>query len=159
MGNKLSALQEYDASQVFHCRMCGECCRGKGGIVVGPRDLRRLCVQLHIEAERFIAVYGYRQNEKIKIRTGPDDYCIFFLPGTGCAVHMAKPDICRAWPFFRGNMVDEGSLAMAKEFCPGINPMIGHDAFVRAGLVYLEEYQLSASDPEHEANALIGVLP
>jgi len=159
MGKKLSASQEYGSSQVFHCRMCGECCRGKGGIVVGPRDLPRLCVHLHIDQERFIAVYGYRQNGKIKIRTGPDNYCIFFLPGTGCSVHMAKPDICRAWPFFRGNMVDGGSLAMAKEFCPGIHPMIGHDAFVHAGLVYLEEHQLNASDPEHEANALIGVLP
>ena len=159
MGKKLSALQQYDLSETFHCRMCGECCQGKGGIVVGPRDLPRLCAHLHMEAERFIAVYGYLQNGKIKIRTGPDNYCIFFLPGTGCSIHMAKPDICRAWPFFRGNMVDEGSLTMAKEFCPGINPMIGHDAFVRAGLQYFKEHQLNASDPEHEANALIGVLP
>jgi hypothetical protein len=31
--------------------------------------------------------------------------------------------------------------------------------FVRAGLRYLEEHQLKASDPAHEANALFGVLP
>ncbi|MCL2123767.1 MAG: YkgJ family cysteine cluster protein [Desulfovibrionaceae bacterium] len=158
MEKKLSASQENVSSPVFHCRMCGECCRGKGGIVVGPGELPRLCAHLHMETERFIAVYGYRQNGKIKIRTGPDNYCLFFLPGTGCSVHAAKPDICRAWPFFRGNMVDKGSLAMAKGFCPGINPMIGHDAFIRAGLLYLEEHRLKASDPEHEANALIGIF-
>jgi len=138
--------------------MCGECCQGEGGIVVGPRDLPRLCAHLHMEAESFIAFYGYRQDEKIKIRTGPDGYCIFFLPGTGCSIHTSRPDICRAWPFFRGNMVDKESLAMSKEFCPGINPTIGHDAFVRAGVQYLEEHQLWASDPKHEANALIGIL-
>jgi hypothetical protein len=56
-------------------------------------------------------------------------------------------------------MLDERSFAMAKSFCPGINPMIGHDAFVRAGLRYLEERRLRASEPELEANALIGILP
>ena len=139
--------------------MCGACCQGKGGIVVGPRDLPRLCAHLHMETESFIALYGYRQDGKIKIRTGPDDGCIFFSRGTGCSIHKVKPDICRAWPFFRGNMVDEESLAMAKGFCPGINADLGHDAFVRAGLRYLEEHQLKACDPDHEANALIGVLP
>jgi Fe-S-cluster containining protein len=159
MRSQTPASQDYVALQAFDCRRCGECCRGKGGIVVGPRDLPRLCGHLHIEAESFVALYGYRQDRKIKVRTGPDDYCVFFLPGTGCSVHAAKPDVCRAWPFFRGNMVDKGSLAMAKEFCPGINPVIGHDAFVRAGLQYLKEYRLSASDPALEANALFGVLP
>ena len=139
--------------------MCGECCQGEGGIVFGPRDLRRLCSHLHMEAGKVVEVYGYWQGGKIKIRTNSDNCCIFFLPGTGCSIHMAKPDICRAWPFFRGNMVDEGSLAMAKKFCPGIDPAIGHDAFVRAGLRYLKEHQLRASEPEHEATALIGVLP
>jgi Fe-S-cluster containining protein len=159
MGKKLSASQQYASSPAFGCRMCGECCKGEGGIVVGPRDLPRLCAHLHIEAEGFIAAYGYLQDGKIKLRTGPDKTCVFFLPGTGCSVHTAKPDICRAWPFFRGNMRDEGSLVMAKEFCPGINPLIEYDAFVRAGLRYLKEHSLRASDPQREANALIGVLP
>jgi len=159
MTTHLPASQDNGAPLAFDCRMCGECCRGEGGIVVGPHDLQRLCAHMHIGAGSFIDLYGYRQNGKIKIRTGPDGYCIFFLPGTGCSVPMSWPDIRRPRPFFRGNMLDAASLAMAKEFCPGINPMIGHDAFVRAGLQYLEQHRLKASDPQHEANALIGVLP
>ena len=159
MGKKPSISQKHAAIQAFDCRRCGKCCRGKGGIVIGPRDLPRLCEGLGMEREIFLARCTYRQDKKIKLRTGPDGYCVFFLRGTGCSVHTAKPDICRAWPFFRGNMVDGESLAMAKEFCPGINPVIGHDAFVRAGLLYLKEHRLYASDPEREANALIGVLP
>jgi Fe-S-cluster containining protein len=159
MNKNPSVSQEYSNLRAFDCRRCGECCQGKGGIVIGPGDILRLRGPLHLGEERFIALYGYRQDGKIKLRTGPDNYCIFFLPGTGCSVHRDRPDICRAWPLFRGNMIDAGSLAMAKEFCPGINPMIGHHAFVRAGLLYLKEYRLNASDPEQEANALIGVLP
>jgi Fe-S-cluster containining protein len=159
MSERASEAQEYTDLQAFACRMCGECCQGKGGIVIGPRDLARLCEHLRIGTESFVMHYGYRQDEKIKLRTGPDNYCIFFLPGTGCSVHAGRPDVCRAWPYFRGNMVDRESLAMAKESCPGINPVIGHDAFVRAGLQYLRECRLNATDPAHEANALIGVLP
>ena len=159
MGKTLSTLPVYGIPQTFECRMCGECCQGEGGIVVGPRDLPRLCSHLHIEAENFIATYCRRQNGKIKIRTGSDNACIFFLHGTGCSIHTARPDICRAWPFFRGNMVDEESLRMAKEFCPGINPDIEYEAFVRAGLRYFKKNRLQASDPKHEAHALIGVIP
>ena len=159
MNNTPSVSQEHGELRAFTCRRCGECCQGKGGIVVGRHDIQRLCEHLHLGTERFLALYGYRQEGKTKLRTGPDDYCIFFLPGTGCSVHKDRPDVCRAWPFFRGNMIDAHSLTMAKEFCPGINPTIGHAAFVRAGLLYLKECNLSASDPEHEANALIGVLP
>jgi len=159
MGKKSSVSQTHTALQAFDCRKCGECCRGKGGIVIGPRDLPRLCEGLGMERENFLARYTYLQDKKIKLRAGPDSYCVFFLPGTGCSVHTARPDICRAWPFFRGNMIDEASLAMAKESCPGINPAIAHDAFVCAGLQYFRACRLNASDPALEANALIGVLP
>ncbi|MDR0466583.1 MAG: YkgJ family cysteine cluster protein [Deltaproteobacteria bacterium] len=154
-----AASQKIGVLHAFDCRMCGECCRGKGGIVIGPRDLPRLCGHLHTDELGFVALYGHRQDGKIKLRTGPDNYCVFFLPGSGCSVHAHKPDVCRAWPFFRGNMTDKGSFAMAKEFCPGINPMIGHDAFVQAGLLHLKECRLSANDPKLEAIALIGALP
>ena len=30
-------------TQAFSCKMCGHCCKGKGGIVVSPSDLKRLC--------------------------------------------------------------------------------------------------------------------
>ena len=30
-----------DDSAVFSCQMCGQCCRGQGGIVVSPKDLAR----------------------------------------------------------------------------------------------------------------------
>ena len=75
--------------------------------------------------------------------------------GQGCGVHEGKPAICRAWPFFRGNIEDPASLALAKDFCPGIAPEVRHAEFARQGLAYLREEGLLAHDPSCEANALI----
>ncbi len=140
---------------VFDCRMCGHCCEGKGGIIVSPKDLQRICAFLGITPEAFERDYGFIHNNKLKIRSGSNGACVFFVEGKGCSVHEGKPDICRAWPFFRGNIEDPESLAMAKEYCPGISPNVTHEAFAREGRRYLTEHNLIAKDPAHEANALI----
>ncbi len=140
---------------VFECRMCGSCCEGKGGIIVSPKDLERICAFLQMDAASFTERYGVMHNGKLKIRTGDDGCCIFFAQGRGCTVHEGKPDICRAWPFFRGNLVDPESLHMAKEFCPGIAPDVSHAAFAAEGRRYLREHDLCAHDATCEANALI----
>ncbi|MBG0777622.1 MAG: YkgJ family cysteine cluster protein [Desulfovibrionaceae bacterium] len=115
--------------------MCGHCCLGEGGIVMSPLDRARLAAHLGLAPEDFLARYARRSDGKTYLRTGEDGYCVFFREG--CSVHRAKPDICRAWPFFRGNLVDEASWEMAQDFCPGINPAAGHAEFVRQGLACL----------------------
>ena len=67
---------------------------------------------------------------------------------------MAKPDICRAWPYFRGNLLDADSLELSKEFCPGIPPDLAHADFVRQGLACLVREHLVGSAGADEANAL-----
>lgn len=145
------------SAPVFDCRMCGICCEGKGGIVVSPTDLPRLCAFLSQNPAEFTTTYGEIHNGKLKIRNGDDGFCIFFVQGQGCSVHPAKPDICRAWPFFRGNMVDAESFTMAKDFCEGIRADASHQEFVKEGNTYLKEQQLSAENPRTEANALLGM--
>lgn len=135
--------------------MCGHCCEGRGGIVVSPADLARLSAFLRLEPEEVATRYGEQSGGKLKIRTGADGRCIFFKEGTGCGVHEGKPAICRAWPFFRGNIEDPASLALAKDFCPGIDSRASHAVFARQGLAYLREEGLLAHDPTCEANALI----
>jgi uncharacterized protein len=82
-------------------------------------------------------------NGKARIRT-VNDWCVFF--DAGCLVHPAKPSVCRVWPFFQGNMLDELSWQMAQDACPGINPRAGHAAFVHEGLHYLNELNLEPED-------------
>lgn len=140
---------------VFECRKCGICCEGRGGIILSPRDLTRLAAFLGEDEQTVVALYAEKSNGKLKIRCGDDGNCFFFRSGTGCSVHEGKPDICRAWPFFRGNLEDPASLAMAKEFCPGIDADCSFEDFVRAGLAYLQAENLRGEDAGKEANSLI----
>lgn len=142
---------------VFHCRMCGHCCEGEGGIVLGPRDTERLCQGLKLNRDVFLKHYAVYRNGKQQVRTGTDGNCVFFQSGKGCSVHDLKPDVCRAWPFFRGNMADAESLYLAKTFCPGIREDASHAEFVAEGQCYLEANQLLATDPSCEGHALLPV--
>lgn len=143
-----------DDSSVFTCKMCGECCRGQGGIVVSPRDLDRITRHMKLTAAEFAERYGEIRGGKLQIRTGEDGLCIFFREGQGCVVHEGKPDVCRAWPFFRGNIVDPESLAMAKDFCPGIDPDCDHETFAREGRAYLAKHGLLTHDRERGGTAV-----
>ncbi len=139
---------------VFSCRKCGQCCTGQGGIVLARHDLQRLCDFFGLAEADFISTYAVVRNSKLQLRVSGNE-CVFFKSGQGCSVHEYKPDICRAWPFFRGNMIDAISFEMAKEFCSGIDPEAGFADFVAEGRIYLEENKLAAKDPLKEANALV----
>lgn len=142
-------------TMVFECRQCGQCCEGKGGIVLSDKDLARLAHFLALPDEEVIEKYCELSNGKLKIKTGADGNCVFFSGAESCTIHEVKPDICRAWPFFRGNLEDPVSLAMARDFCPGINPAVSFEEFVTEGIAYLRARNLVASDAGREANALI----
>lgn len=143
-----------DTGPVFECRQCGQCCAGVGGIVLGLRDVTRLSRHFGVAEETFLSLYAERHNGKNTVRTGPDGNCLFFRTNFGCSVHKDKPEICRAWPFFRGNLVDPVSLAMAKDFCPGIRRDVTYTEFVLEGRRYLQQYGLNNTS-DNEANALL----
>lgn len=139
----------------FECRMCGHCCHGEGGIVMSAKDRTRLAALLGLTEDTMLETYAEQRGGKWQVITGEDGYCIFFREGKGCEVHPGRPDICRAWPFFRGNLIDSGSWEMIQEYCPGVNPKAGHEEFVRQGKEYIRKEGLSRHDPEQDANALI----
>ncbi len=139
--------------KAFECRMCGHCCHGEGGIIMSEKDRERLAEHLGISVQALIEEYSEERNGKLSLRTGDDGYCVFFREG--CGVHPGRPDICRAWPFFRGNLIDAMSWEMIQEYCPGIAPEAGHAEFVRQGKQYLREENLLRYDPEIDPNALI----
>lgn len=141
--------------QAFECKMCGHCCEGRGGIVLSAHDLSRIAGHMGLPEAEFCARYAEERGGKLVIRSGADNFCVFFSEGKGCTVHAGRPDICRAWPFFKGNLVDEISLEMASVDCPGINLQVGFEGFRQAGLKYLEENGLVAdSGDKSAANAL-----
>lgn len=133
---------------VFNCKKCGHCCEGRGGIVLSGHDIARLAKFLELEQIDALRDYTYEISGKVRLISGSDGYCIFFRRGSGCSVHPAKPDICRAWPFFRGNLNDRHSFAMAKEFCPGILPMSEFEEFTAQGIKYIMTNGLASSHAE-----------
>ena len=138
--------------QAFVCRQCGHCCQGEGGIVLAPFDQERLSGHLELPMAVFQEVYTKWDNGKSFLRTGPDGYCIFYQ--NGCNVHPARPDICRAWPYFRGNLIDPASWELIQDYCPGVNLKVGHSEFARQGLAYLREHGLVKCDDGSCARAL-----
>ncbi len=108
--------------------------------MLAPEDIERLCLHLGLSREDFLAEATMAAGGKIRLKSRPDGYCVYFVAGHGCGVHEARPDICRAWPFFRGNLIDAISWEMAQDFCPGINGSVPHAEFVRQGLDYLRAH-------------------
>jgi Fe-S-cluster containining protein len=118
-------------------------------------EVARLCRHLSLAEDDFLARYTLSVRTKRVIAVDAAGRCVFFREGVGCAVHEVKPAVCRAWPFFRGNLVDPVSLGMAKGFCPGIAPEVSHEVFARQGMSFLVSEGLLAHDSATEANTLI----
>jgi len=141
----------------FTCRRCGHCCQGEGGIVLSDEDIDRLANQLQMDRSDMLTRFAERVNDKYRLITGADTYCIFYEKG--CSIHTARPDVCRAWPFFRGNIIDADSHAMAAEDCPGINTKASHTEFARQGRAYLESRGLNRKRGTGGPEALVDIPP
>jgi len=131
----------------FDCRMCGHCCEGTGGIVLAAKDRARLAAHLGLSEDEMLSRYAEEQGGKLRLIAGEDGYCVFYREGSGCGVHPGRPDICRAWPFFRGNLVDEGSWEMIQTDCAGVDREAGHNEFRRQGLAYVRDLDVDETDP------------
>ncbi|WP_232300508.1 YkgJ family cysteine cluster protein [Desulfonatronovibrio magnus] len=140
--------------KAFNCKMCGQCCQGNGGIVATIEEQMAMADFLNICLSEFQDQYIRKSKDKFFVQTSRQGTCLFFIPDQGCRVHPVKPRTCRAWPFFRGNLMDESSFDMAREYCSGINPDISFNEFVRQGISYLEEHSLTSEMTNTPANAL-----
>ncbi len=142
-------------SAAFTCRRCGHCCLGEGGIVLGNRDIDRLRRHLSLDRETFLDRYAEQVGGKPRLVSQENGYCIFYRDG--CGIHPARPDVCRAWPFFKGNLIDAASHAMAADDCPGINPQASHREFARQGRAYLNDHGLGQARGEGVPEALADI--
>ena len=138
--------------EAFVCRMCGECCRGSGGIVVTVEEARRISEHLGLGLELFYDRYTVWAGEKRLIAGDAERGCVF-LSENGCAIHAVKPDVCRAWPFFRGNLIDESSWLLSQDSCAGIIAEVDHREFVRQGLDYLATHGLLRDEDRGDVQA------
>ncbi len=115
---------------VFQCQQCGECCRGKGGILVSKGEIGKLAEFLGLSEAEFRQHYLESSSLGLTLRTKADGMCILNQEGR-CRVHPVKPRICQDWPFLPAILADPEELALAKEACPGIAAHCTHAEFVQ----------------------------
>jgi Fe-S-cluster containining protein len=115
---------------VFQCRQCGDCCAGRGGIHVKPREVEEMAALLGLTEAEFCRRYVEASPLGPRLGIAANGFCVFLLEGNLCRVHAVKPFICRQWPFLPALLVDPDELEHAKGACPGINPTCSHEDFV-----------------------------
>ena len=118
------------AAQVFHCRQCGDCCQGRGGIHVQPLEVAQMAAHLGLTKAEFRRRYleASPLGERLATVAGA---CVF-LQENRCLVHPVKPAICRHWPFLPALLAHPEELEGVKGACPGIAPTCSHADFVAA---------------------------
>ncbi len=114
----------------FACKMCGDCCYGKGGITLAEEEVLRIAAFLHLSPRSFVTRYCETRNGRLSITSGTDRFCIFFRQRR-CLIHPVKPRVCVSWPFYPALLKDKQSWELAKEACPGINRDCKFAEFVR----------------------------
>ena len=118
--------------KAFECKMCGTCCKGKGGIVVQDDEIEKIAYFLGLSQESFrMDCCEEKKGKSYYIKTGQDGFCLFYDKEQGCIIHPVKPKVCSLWPFYTANIKDEYSWNLAKGACPGINPKSTFEEFVK----------------------------
>jgi Fe-S-cluster containining protein len=123
-----------EKSPVFNCKQCGDCCSGRGGIHVEPREAEAMAALLSMPVEDFCRNYVEASVTGPRLTVAANGFCVFLMEGNLCRVHPVKPFICRQWPFLPALLVNADELEHAKGACPGINPTCTHMDFVAAAL-------------------------
>ena len=127
--------------EVFKCRICGECCHGRGGIYIRPEDAAAPAAILGMSTEEFIRRFTEPWRGMLSIKADADGYCLMADRQNGtCRIHEAKPAMCRDWPFFAGPLHDRDAFEEARAACPGIDPEATWEEFVEYNRVHIRTY-------------------
>ncbi len=129
---------------VFSCRQCGECCRGKGGILVRPEEERQLAAFLKLPLGEFRR--RYLEASPLGPQLAVVDGVCIFLREKRCRVHPVKPRICRQWPFLPALLAHPEEWEQARAACPGISPECSHAEFVAAARDFLEPAEVEQAE-------------
>ena len=106
--------------EVFKCQLCGDCCRGEGGIFIRPEDADGPAEILGLSPEEFIRAYTEPRHGLLSLKIDQDGFCLLHdREKHTCRIHQAKPRMCRDWPFFWGMLNDAQGFEDARQACPG----------------------------------------
>jgi Fe-S-cluster containining protein len=111
-------MESMGVSDIFSCKMCGDCCRGYGGTFVTRSDIMALSNYLGIDSKRVELDYCQMSGNKRILAQKKNGYCIFW--DRLCTIHPVKPRMCKAWPFIESILVDVSNWHIMASVCPGM---------------------------------------
>lgn len=125
----------YRAGLGFRCEgaACGACCTGgdgPGNVWVSPGEMARLARYLGLDFDTFTRRYVRRVEGRFSLVERPNHDCVFWRDGDGCTVYEARPDQCRAYPFWSRILASRRRWEAEARRCPGIGaggPGAHHD--------------------------------
>ena len=115
-------------SDIFTCKMCGECCLGYGGTYVTEADIRNISRYINEDPAQFIEKYCDRSGTRYVLTRGEDGRCIFY--NKLCTIHPVKPKMCKAWPFIESVLIDIKNWKIMGSMCPGINTNVSDEMII-----------------------------
>jgi len=132
--------------KAFECKMCGECCKGRGGIRVVEDEIKAMARYLKLKEEEFIKRYCVKRRGNYYIKEKEDLSCIFLDRNGKCLVHPCKPLPCKLWPYWRGLLNSKLDWQALMSFCPGLNKDAPYELFVKEGTSYRQKI-IKKKDP------------
>lgn len=122
-GKETTIIEEGESFQ-FHCRKCGNCCRGRDNdIILSSHDVYSLAKGLNLTTVEIIEKYTQvhiGNNSCLPIPTLKnvksfmgDTHCVFLENGK-CKVQDYKPSVCRLYPL--GRAISSDKKTGEKEF-------------------------------------------
>lgn len=111
---------DLDPGTLFHCRRCGQCCKGYGGTYVTQDEIRAIAEFIGVDPVGFVSRYCTFSGGRPLLAQGDDGYCIFW--DELCTIHPVKPRMCKAWPFIESLLTDDANWRIMAASCPGIHP-------------------------------------
>lgn len=125
MGSEKTAGEGRAVSEIFTCRMCGDCCQGYGGTYLGQEDVIAIAAHLGQDPEHFVATCCQMSGGRPVLAQGDGGRCLFW--DQLCTIHAVKPAMCRAWPFINSVLVDVQNWHSMATCCPGMRTDLADD--------------------------------
>lgn len=110
----------------FACRRCGNCCSGKGSVViVTPREREAIARHLAMSAAEFDARHTKVAFDDVVLIDDPETGDCEWLERnpdgtTACRVNAVKPDQCRSYPFWPRVVASKQAWEAEAQRCKGI---------------------------------------
>lgn len=106
----------------FECTGCGKCCTGAPGYVwVTEQEIQTIAETLGITPDEFKQRYTKFAKGRYSILDDPSrNYDCVFLDGKACRIYKNRPQQCRTFPWWSGNLKSPEAWKEAARECEGI---------------------------------------